>query len=136
MLDGFFRKKKKSLKGRHNKSLATPIYSKHLPDERFSIIDVRTPLAYDKCHIEGAQNITDFAPLQTLIFNNPDQDFLLYCYTGHTVAIYGTRLVEMGAENVYFFDGNFQDLYRAIYGKKGGDIDKILKVRKKKNNNE
>ncbi len=106
------------LQGKYNPSLANPIYAKDLihnsQSHHFTIIDVRKPYDFEDQHISNAINIADFDTLSEMILSNPHTDFLLHCYSGYTVSVYGNYLVEMGAKNVYYFDGTFEEIYTAL----------------------
>lgn len=102
------------LQGKFNKSLANPVYADTITQREFCIIDTRIPEDYQQAHISEAENIFDFATLSQKILENPDVDFLIHCYSGHTVSVYGSHLVEMGAKNVFYFDGSFAEIYNAI----------------------
>lgn len=102
------------MNGKFNKSLAHPIYTQDLKTHAFDIIDVRDPSDYASLHIPNTKNITDFSHLTQTILENPQTKFLLHCYSGYTVALYGSHIVNMGAQNVYYFDGSFEEIYQAI----------------------
>ena len=74
------------------------------------IIDIRQSSDYAKKHIKNAKNITGFESLSREILSHKDRDFLLYCYSGYTVAMIGSELTKMGAKNVFFFDESFEIL--------------------------
>ena len=78
------------------------------------IIDIRQAQDYKQKHIKGAKNINDFESLSREILSKPNINFLLHCYSGYTVAMIGSELVEMGAKNVFFFDESFENLYAAL----------------------
>ena len=78
------------------------------------IIDIRQEKDYKQKHIKGAKNISDFESLSREILSNPNTKFLLHCYSGYTVAMIGSEIVEMGAKNVFFFDESFEDLYATL----------------------
>lgn len=97
------------LKGKNNKSLATPIYAQDL-DESFCIIDIRYAEDFETCHIQDSQNLNNPYDVYRLIKKNPDKKCVLICYSGHTASIMGTELVNEGLENVYFYDDEFATL--------------------------
>lgn len=78
------------------------------------IIDIRQERDYKQKHIKDAKNISDFESLSREILSSPNTKFLLHCYSGYTVAMIGSELVEMGAKNVFFFDESFEDLYATL----------------------
>lgn len=78
------------------------------------IIDIRHSSDYAKKHIKNAKNITDFESLSREILSHKDTDFLLHCYSGYTVAMIGSELVKMGANNVFFFDESFESLCQKL----------------------
>ncbi|MGX3045160.1 rhodanese-like domain-containing protein [Helicobacter sp. T3_23-1056] len=78
------------------------------------IIDIRHSSDYAKKHIKNAKNITDFESLSREILSHKDTDFLLHCYSGYTVAMLGSELVKMGANNVFFFDEGFESLCQKL----------------------
>lgn len=84
------------------------------PTAQVQIIDIRQEKDYNQRHIKGAKNISDFESLSREILSNPNTKFLLHCYSGYTVAMIGSELVEMGAKNVFFFDESFEDLYATL----------------------
>lgn len=84
------------------------------PTTQAKIIDIRQEKDYKQKHIKGAKNISDFESLSREILSNPNTNFLLHCYSGYTVAMIGSELVEMGAKNVFFFDESFEDLYATL----------------------
>lgn len=103
-----------------HESLARPIFAQdiqnlltHLPD--LQIIDIRESCDYARSRFPAAHNIPmpDFATLSNEILRNPSTPYLLYCYSGYTASVYGSYLVEMGADNVYFFDESFEILMQA-----------------------
>lgn len=74
------------------------------------IIDIRSSQDFAKKHIKGAKNITDFESLSREILSHQHTNFLLHCYSGYTVAMIGSELVQMGANNVFYFDESFETL--------------------------
>ncbi|MBR2493999.1 rhodanese-like domain-containing protein [Helicobacter sp.] len=86
----------------------------NIPDVQ--IIDIREASDYVVDHIDEARNfpMQDFASLSQEILANPQTAYLLHCYSGYTVAVYGSYLVEMGAKNVYYFDESFYELKQAL----------------------
>lgn len=80
------------------------------------IIDIRESSDYAVDHIDGAKNfpMQDFASLSQEILAHPQTAYLLHCYSGYTVSVYGSYLVEMGAKNVYYFDESFYELKQAL----------------------
>lgn len=100
-----------------HESLARPVFAQdiqnlleRLPD--LQIIDIRESCDYARSHFTTARNIPmpDFAALSSEILRHPSIPYLLYCYSGYTASVYGSYLVEMGADNVYFFDESFEAL--------------------------
>ncbi|STO97489.1 rhodanese-like domain-containing protein [Helicobacter canis] len=85
-----------------------------IPD--MQIIDIRDSQDYALDHIDIARNIPmqDFASLSQEILANPQTTYMLHCYSGYTVSVYGSYLVEMGAKNVYYFDESFYELKQAL----------------------
>ncbi|MGX2970831.1 rhodanese-like domain-containing protein [Helicobacter sp. T3_23-1059] len=81
-----------------------------LETKKAQIIDIRQSSDYAKKHIKNAKNITDFESLSREVLSHRDTDFLLYCYSGYTVAMIGSELAKMGAKNVFFFDESFEIL--------------------------
>lgn len=83
-------------------------------DSSFNIIDIRQSEDFKELHINGAMNLIDPESILDLALKNPESKFLLHCYHGYTASIYGNFLVENGAKNIYYFDGNFEDIYEGL----------------------
>ncbi|MBX7491048.1 rhodanese-like domain-containing protein [Helicobacter turcicus] len=94
--------------GKNHQSLAQAIFKEDLPKvigtQEWVIVDIRMPLDFMDGHLKGAVNITTQEELQTLLNNNADKKILLNCYSGHTVSLLGSDLVNSGYTNVYFLD--------------------------------
>lgn len=107
MLEQNIRNKK--LLGKHNKSYAYPVYLEDFNPQDFVIIDIRHPEDFAYRHLKNALNIIDINEIAKLAQENPDKKILLHCYSGHTASIYGSELVNIGLENVYYMDENIMD---------------------------
>lgn len=94
--------------GKNHKSLAQAIFKEDLPKvigaEDWVIVDIRMPLDFMEGHLQGAINITEQEKLQTFLKDNTDKKILLNCYSGHTVSLLGSDLVNSGYTNIYFLD--------------------------------
>ncbi len=106
-------------------SLGKPIFSADiatlestLPDAQW--IDLREYENYKEGHIDSARNfpMPDFQSLSFEILQNSQTPYILYCYSGYTASVYASYLVEMGAENIYYFDESFEVLVNAYNAKK------------------
>lgn len=97
--------------GKNNKSLAKAIYKEDLENiignKEWEIIDIRMPDDFRRGHIDGAKNITTQEELQNIL--NGEKNILLNCYSGHTVSILGSDLVNSGYKNIYFLDEHIED---------------------------
>ncbi|PAF50326.1 rhodanese-like domain-containing protein [Helicobacter sp. 13S00477-4] len=99
----------KKLLGKHNKSYANPVYLEGFEPENYIIIDIRHPYDYAQGHICGALNIIDLDKIAKVAQDNVNKKILLHCYSGHTASIYGSELVFVGLENIYYLDENILD---------------------------
>ncbi|QOQ98264.1 rhodanese-like domain-containing protein [Helicobacter winghamensis] len=94
--------------GKNHQSLARAIFKEDLPKvigaKDWIIVDIRMPLDFIEGHLQGAVNLTTQEELQTLLKNNVDKKILLNCYSGHTVSLLGSDLVNSGFANIYFLD--------------------------------
>lgn len=94
--------------GKNHQSLAKAIFKEDLNtiilSKEWIIVDIRMPLDFMEGHLKGAINLTTQEELQTLLKNNANKKILLNCYSGHTVSLLGSDLVQNGYTNVYFLD--------------------------------
>lgn len=97
------------LKGRNNKSLATPVYADTI-DSDMLFIDIRDEEDYAKTHILDSINLPNPFDVYQFIKSHSDKKCVLVCYSGHTASIMGSELVQEGLENVYFYDDKFSTL--------------------------
>ncbi len=98
--------------GRRNKSLAQAVYKEDLNDildsAEWVIVDIRMPLDFNDGHLKGALNLTTQQEFEELL-TKTDKKILLNCYSGHTVALLGSDLVQQGFSNIYFLDEEIQN---------------------------
>ncbi|WP_299546103.1 rhodanese-like domain-containing protein [uncultured Helicobacter sp.] len=94
--------------GKNHQSLAQAIFKEDLPNvieaKDWVIVDIRMPLDFMEGHLKGATNITTQEELQMFLKNNADKKILLNCYSGYTVSLLGSDLVNSGYTNIYFLD--------------------------------
>ena len=94
--------------GKNHQSLAQAVFKEDLPTiigaEDWVLVDIRMPLDFMKGHLQGALNITTQEELQHLLENTANKKILLNCYSGHTVSLLGSDLVNAGYTNIYFLD--------------------------------
>ena len=97
--------------GKNNKSLAKAVSKEELQDiignKKWEIVDIRMPDDFRKGHINGAKNITTQEELQSIL--DSGKNILLNCYSGHTVSVIGSDLVNSGYTNIYFLDEHIED---------------------------
>ncbi|MGI0406804.1 rhodanese-like domain-containing protein [Helicobacter himalayensis] len=99
-----------SLKGKNNPSLANPIYPQDIAQGRlseFKVFDIRDKSDYESAHIRESRNFSNAQDIYQYALQNKNVKILLVCYSGHTASVVGTRLVEAGCENIYYFDDYF-----------------------------
>ncbi|PAF54243.1 hypothetical protein BKH42_01685 [Helicobacter sp. 13S00482-2] len=99
----------KKLLGKHNKSYANPVYLEGFDPQDYMVIDIRHPYDFKEGHIQGAMNMTDLRSIASIAQNNKDKKILLQCYSGHTASVYGSELIMVGFENIYYLDENIAD---------------------------
>ena len=90
-----------------NKSLATPVALNSLNTNDFIVIDLRSRGYFLISHIKDALNIESLQRIAYIAQENQDKKILLYCHSGATAADFGTQLVQMGFQNIYYVDDNF-----------------------------
>lgn len=94
--------------GKRHKSLAQAVFKEDLENIIDSIewvvVDIRSPLDFLDGHLKGAINATTREEFEEILENNQSKKILLNCYSGHTVSLLGSDLVENGFKNIYFLD--------------------------------
>ncbi|MDD6056144.1 MAG: rhodanese-like domain-containing protein [Helicobacter sp.] len=92
-----------------NKSLATPLPLESLcvDNDDFIIIDLRSRGYFLISHIKNALNVESLQRIAYIAEENKEKKILLYCHSGATAADFGSRLVQMGFNNIYYLDCNF-----------------------------
>ncbi len=101
----------------------SPQEAKALMDSEtdFVILDVRTPLSYDKLHIPGAENLTlndDFGKNAAEMLPDRGQLILVYCNRGNWSKTASRKLAEMGYTNVVEFGGILDWPYETVGSEK------------------
>lgn len=90
-----------------NKSLAKAIPLKNLNINDFIVIDLRSRGYFLISHIKNALNIDSLQRIAFIAQENSEKKILLYCHSGESAASFGTQLVEMGLQNIYYLDTNY-----------------------------
>lgn len=90
-----------------NKSLAKPIALDSFNSNAFIVIDLRSRGYFLISHIKGALNIDSLQRIAYIAQENPSKKILLYCHSGATAADFGSQLVSMGLDNIYYIDDNY-----------------------------
>ncbi|GAB5464735.1 MAG: hypothetical protein Kapaf2KO_01710 [Candidatus Kapaibacteriales bacterium] len=99
---------------------------KAIGDDRFVILDARTPEAFSRSHIDGAINLFPHENDQDLLMNGimqlpQDKKYLVYCNgplcdLGHELAM---LLQDFGYQDIYIFVGGWEKWIEMNTGKKG-----------------
>lgn len=89
-----------------NKSKANKITNNENIDEYIKI-DIRARGYYLISHVKDSINISDFKRISFIAEENKDKKLLLYCHSGATAAEFGDKLVELGYNNIYYYDDNY-----------------------------
>lgn len=97
--------------GRRNKSLAKAVYIDDINMDNSILVDVREKDEIKAARIKDIVYTKDASKIRDIAENNPDKKVVIHCKRGGRAATFGTRLVEMGCENVYFFDDSFSKFY-------------------------
>ncbi|TLD85710.1 rhodanese-like domain-containing protein [Helicobacter sp. MIT 05-5294] len=97
-----------------NQSLAKLVNLANLNLGEFIVIDLRSRGYFLISHIKDSINVESLKRIAFIAQENPDKKILLYCHSGATAADFGTQLVEMGFQNIYYADDNYFNL--AKYG--------------------
>ena len=103
----------KEIYGKRYKSLAKAIFKENLEEilgnPKWILVDIRYLEDFERGHLQGAINILDGNTLENLIKENADKNILLNCYSGHTVSLLSSDLVQSGFKNIYFLDEEITD---------------------------
>lgn len=100
---------KKILRSQSHTSKAQKVGLDTLNPQEYLIIDVRSPSVFATTpHIQGAINLYEMEELQEFCKQNQKSKILLTCNGGLEAAKYGTKLVDLGFENIYFLDEYLQ----------------------------
>ncbi|TLD84079.1 rhodanese-like domain-containing protein [Helicobacter sp. MIT 11-5569] len=107
-----------------NKSLAQPIALNTLDTKDFISIDLRSRGYFLISHIKDALNIESLQRIALIAKENPDKKILLYCHSGATAADFGSQLVSMGLNNIYYIDANYFALKKHNIALEGEGIER------------
>lgn len=75
--------------------------------KEFIVIDLRTRGYHLISHIKESININDIKRINFIAQENKDKKILLYCHSGATAADFGSKLVDLGHDNIYYYDDNY-----------------------------
>ncbi|CAM2898691.1 rhodanese-like domain-containing protein [Helicobacter burdigaliensis] len=99
--------------GKRHKSLAKAVFKEDLKDiledTSWVLIDIREEENYLQGHLKNARNIVTQEEFYKTLNENKDKKILLNCYSGHTVSLIGSSLVDEGYTNIYFLDEEISD---------------------------
>ena len=76
-------------------------------NDEWICVDIRMPDDFKKGHLKDAKNITTKDELEAIL--QQSKKVLLNCYSGHTVSLLGSDLVEAGYTEIYFLDEEIKD---------------------------
>ncbi|MDE5591513.1 MAG: rhodanese-like domain-containing protein [Helicobacter sp.] len=97
--------------GKRHKSLAKAIFKEELDEicgsSEWICVDIRNPEDFASGHLKGARNVITREELQEVL--DQGKKVLLNCYSGHTVSLLGSQLVDDGYTNIYFLDEEISD---------------------------
>ncbi len=97
--------------GKNNKSLAKAIYIDEMNLIDYIVIDIREKEEVCAARIKGVPNIKELHAIYNLAKDNSDKKILIHCKMGGRASIMGSKLVELGCNNIYFFDDLFSKFY-------------------------
>ncbi len=97
--------------GKNNKSLAKPVYIDEMNLTDYMVIDIRDKEEVCAARIKGVPNIKELHSIFNLAKDNAEKKILIHCKRGGRASAMGSRLVELGCNNIYFFDDTFSKFY-------------------------
>lgn len=100
--------------GKKNKSLAKAAYIEEINKDDFVIIDIRDRDEIEEARIRDILYIQDVEVIKEIAQENKEnkeKKVLIHCRRGGRAAAMGTKLVEMGCDNIYYFDDSFARFY-------------------------
>ena len=84
-------------------------------DDKFAILDLRSPDEYRQGHIEGARSVnyyaTNFQRMVSLL--DRDATILLYCQKGRQSTLALRAMTKLGFSRMYILDGGIAEWVRA-----------------------
>ena len=84
-------------------------------DDKFAILDLRSPDEYRQGHIEGARSVnyyaTNFQRMVSLL--DRDATILLYCQKGRQSTLALRAMTKLGFSRMYILDGGIDEWVRA-----------------------
>ncbi len=86
-----------------NVEQALELIEKHAEEERFLLLDVRTPGEFDEGHLKGAINLDFYSEdfRDRLAELDPEYTYLVYCRSGNRSAMTVSIMEEMGINRAY-----------------------------------
>lgn len=97
--------------GKRNKSLAKAVYIEEANLDDYIVVDIRSEEEVCAARIKGVPNIKEVHAIFNLAIDNPDKKILIHCKMGGRASVMGSMLVQLGCDNIYFFDDTFARFY-------------------------
>lgn len=94
---------------------AQSLIERNKDDDKFVILDLRSPDEYRQGHIEGARSVnyyaTNFQRMVSLL--DRDATILLYCQKGRQSTLAQRAMTKLGFSRMYILDGGIDEWVRA-----------------------